>query len=645
MRIVLSNGLRLLVVALFLLSPIHPAEASEPRVRFDLTDEPGPWFKNEEPIAGTTESLAISEPGVRVEFKIGGLTETVHTITSLLWPLQSDGTNAVNMPFDQGFAHRSGGFDVDLETPGLYVFFCNVHPYMFAAVIVDDSATEGLDLGEEIRLFSGVTVPTDSDLAFRLLRTFFVVTDPANWQDYTAPDGWNVRLPPVEVRLAGGQVVNLSALDIVDMPLTLSEPPRPGVGQVWVDTQFEIAADKEKFGSATALDTSTWQVTRKVTMPEDELNHPHNMWVDRLQEVIYQTQWFDSKLAVFERATGAPIANMTVGDAPSHVMTSPVDDTIYVALNGSNDNDAVVEIDPVTLNKTDDLDIGSPHPHGHWISADGSAMVTPNQFTDDSSILDLGTGAAQVVDLGINEHGHPLATGMMPDGSKYYVANFLDNSLSVVDTQSGTPLKTINLLTNYDPLTGAVTGPVGGLPIQTPVSPDGRFVVTANVLLPSITVIDTRTDAVVLHIPCDAGCHGVQFGAQAGRGYYAYVSNKFSNALIVFDPVRAVRADRKGNNDGILDASEAEGVVGRVLLATANAAPGFETDSAIVGHDGMGGQGTLAIPNVYNGWIQATVNAFPSLSAEIQGYVCALSRRQRDPDGPAGIDLTPPPCP
>ncbi len=619
------------------------AEAQD-RVRFELTDEPGPWFKNEDPIPGTTESLAIAQPGVRVEFKIGGETETVHTITSLMWPLQANGENAVNMPFDQGFAHKSGGFDVDLETPGLYVFFCNVHPYMFAAVIVDDSSTEGLDLGEQLRLFSGVTVPSASDLAFRLLRTFFVVTDPDNWQDYTDPNGWNVTLPAVDVRLSGGQVVNLSALNIVNMPLQLADPPGPGIGQVWVDTQFEIAADKEKFGSATAVDTRTWEVVRKVTMPADEMNHPHNMWADRLQEVIYQTQWFDSKLAVFDRATGAPIANVSVGDAPSHVMTSPVDDTIYVALNGSNDNDSVVEMDPVTLGKTQDIDIGAPHPHGHWISADGSAMVTPNQFTDDSSVVDLPSGNARVVELPIAEHGHPLATGMTPDGSKYYVANFLGNTISVVDTARAEPIREIDLIAKYDPVSGATTGPVGGLPIQTPVSPDGRVMVTANVLLPSITIIGTRFDEILLQIPCDAGCHGVQFGAKRGGRYYAYVSSKFSNALIVFDPVAAVHADRDGNRNRILDPEEAEGVVGRVLLSTANASAGFQTDSEIIGYDGMGGQGTLAVPNVYNGWIQSTVNSYSELSPDVRGWVCALAPNQRDPDGPGGIPATVPPC-
>ena len=77
------------------------------------------------------------------------------------------------MPFDQSRAYKGGGI-VKLTTPGLYVFTCKVHPYMFGAVIVDDPATDGLDLGETIDLATGiVNLPTSSDLATRLLRHLF----------------------------------------------------------------------------------------------------------------------------------------------------------------------------------------------------------------------------------------------------------------------------------------------------------------------------------------------------------------------------------------------------------------------------------------------------------------------------------------
>ncbi len=96
--------------------------------------------------------------------------------------------------------------------------------------------------------------------------------------------------------------------------------------------------------------------------------------------------------------------------------------------------------------------------------------------------------------------------------------------------------------------------------------------------------------SVVKMLPCDAGCHGVQIGAKNGGGYYAYVASKFSNTLLVVDA------------DPDLDGNPADAaVVGRILLS---AAPDTAVDDRIVGNFGMGGQGVLAIPVVYNGWVQ-----------------------------------------
>lgn len=559
------------------------AAGGDNRVEFTLTDEPGRWFRSDRgPVAGT-HSLAVATPGVEVEFKGGS--HTVHTMTSLLFP-----AGAAGMPFDT--EATKGSRDVVLRTPGLYVFVCKIHPYMLGAVIVDDPRTAGLDLGEQITLVNGLTVPTSSDLATRLLRTFFIATNPSNWQNHASSAPWHITYPNVNVRITGGAVVNLPAVlnarygNDTKLP-PLFNPAVPGVGEVWVDTQFELTSGKTKPGTATALSASTWKPTRKVALPQINMNNPHNMWTDRDQKLIYQTQWFDSKLTVFDRATGRLVRNISVGEAPSHVMTRVDTDQVHVALNGEEDSRAVVELSPQARSVERKVNIGQGHPHAHWMSHDGHKMVTPNAFTANSSIYDFPRDAiAAIVPTG----AIPIATGMMPDSSKYYVANFLDNNITIIDTETGGIIGSINLLANYDPISGAITGPVGGLPIQTPVSPDGKSMVTANTLTATITITDPATDTLVKMLPCDAGCHGAQYGAKKGGGYYAYVASKFSNSLTVVDP------DPNGDGD-ISDAA----VVGRVLLtATSNTA----RDANITGNPGMGGQGILAIPVPYNGWVQ-----------------------------------------
>lgn len=122
---------------------------------------------------------------------------------------------------------------------------------------------------------------------------------------------------------------------------------------------------------------------------------------------------------------------------------------------------------------------------------------------------------------------------MNPGSTKYYVSNYLGNSTSVIDMASGLETAHIDLLQNYNAITGPTGGPIGALPIQTPVSPDGKFVITGNTLTGTITIIDTATDTLVASVACDPGCHGVNFGAKAGSGggYYAYVTSNFCNKL------------------------------------------------------------------------------------------------------------------
>lgn len=207
----------------------------------------------------------------------------------------------------------------------------------------------------------------------------------------------------------------------------------------------------------------------------------------------------------------------------------------------------------------------------------------------------------------------PIATGMMPDDSKYYVANLQSSTISVIDMDTGTKIKDINLLEDYNPLSldlvlgGANSAVVddgngliivGALPIQTPVSPDGKYMVTANTLTATLVITDTTTDEAVMTLGCDPGCHGVQFGAKEGGGYYAYVASKFSNTMLIVD------ADPSGDGD-FSDAA----VVGRILLLDADnsawASQGSSvSDDEVTGLDGFGGQGVLAVPVVYNGWVQ-----------------------------------------
>jgi YVTN family beta-propeller protein len=644
-----------------------------PTITFEAGDRPGNFFTcsntaNSASIGcvprlaalNTLEqrSLAVIAPGETVGFSsVGGEASTIHTALSLLWPTGATHDNGIpfspSHPFKTAidFLHpvTNGTNEVKLNTPGLYVFICDIHVYMFATVIVDDPATTlddpnnvlqqiglgpiGLDLGKTITLVNGIEVPTASDLGLRLVKTDFMITNPGNWKDYNKTN-WQPAYPPVPVIAydVNGNKVPVANLNTLLQPAPvnakaqLHNPTTAAVGEIWVNTQFELTAGKSKPGMATAVNGTDWTLTKKIALPARNMNHPHNMWTDNDQKVIYQTQWFDERLAVFDRTTGAFIRELNAGPAPSHVMTRANNDLVHVAQNGGNN---VREFDTLANKNVFITDIpmrndmvvadgdvvNATHPHGHWMSADGNKMVTPNENVNKSTVYNFPAG---MIEKTINTGAVPIATGMMPDSSKYYVANFLDNTISVINMATNTEIKRINLIEKYDPAGGCPGGPlyqppgvpgrdcsfVGALPIQTPVSPDGTNMVTANTLTATITVVDTRhklpngsvnpkEDTVVKTLDCDPGCHGVQYGAKAGGGYYAYVANKFSNAMIVVDP------DPNGDGDPS-DAVE----VGRVLLAGSASAV---QDDTVIGNKGMGGQGVLAVPVAYNGWVQQWV--------------------------------------
>ena len=403
---------------------------------FELTDQPGKWFTN---LAGDitntgTESLAVINKTGSVNFMMSDVSG-VHTVTSFVYP-----KGAMNMPFDEITAYAGGGI-VKLDHPGLYVFGCKLHPFMLGAVIADDPSTEGLDLGDEITLINGITVPTSSDLATRLLKAFFTFTATNNWQDYTSSSSsssspsnpWHISYPDVDVRITNGTVVNLK--DTLEsrygQNITLDKLKKPaisGVGEVWIDTQFEKTASKTKPGTASAVNATTWEVTKKVALPEINMNNAHNMWTDKDQNLIYATQWFDNKTSIFDRNTGKLVKNIEVGHDPSHVMTSPKTDELMIALHGEQGvallgpkGESIKKVIPMQFPGQD-----PSHPHGHWMS--DRYMVTPDEFTGPATIYDMMEDKI----AGKVKTGHsPIAIGMTPDGSKSYVADFFDSTVSV----------------------------------------------------------------------------------------------------------------------------------------------------------------------------------------------------------------------
>ena len=625
----------LLVAGVFSrINPPRPALALS-TVPPDFTLNDGPtWFDTGHDVFGS-HSLAVALPGSQAVFHVDAAhSDTVHEVDPLIWPADAPGYPK----YQNGGA--TGDFTYDLPVPGLYAFQCTIHPYMVGAVVVL-SPGGGADFGKMLGV-RGVAqpLPSYSNYVFRLVRTFFLITNTANWQRWADhPVTWEPRYAPVPVLTwdasgAPKPIANLEAYmhDLFHEPMTLpavEAPKVPGVGEVWVDTQMEEYNEKHKPGASTAVDATTWQVTKKFAEPEIDMNNPHNMWSDKDEKVIYQSQWFRHTITVFDRDTGAHIRDLDVGQSPAHIVTRPGaegNDNLIIGLNGAN---AMEELAPGATSVVRKIPVtgageGIAHPHAHFLSSDGNMIIEPDANFDDARLINISGPTSRIAkeaSIGGIAHNIPIATWMTPDNKKSYTASLMGNVMlcmsngapACVDHGKLVESKTFSLTNGYDYVTGGMAGPdnmPGFLPIQTPVSPDGHYMLTANAASGNISVTDTRTDEVVKTLPCAPGCHGINFGAKKGGGYYGYASSKFANMMEVID----------GDPNGDGDPSDAA-VVGRVILE-----PGSSTkmDATIKDLSGMGGQGVLPLPLVYNGWVQER----PGVR-----YYDQLTCQQRNPIG------------
>ncbi|MBH0189783.1 MAG: hypothetical protein HP493_13365, partial [Nitrospira sp.] len=354
------------LIAGLVLGTTHLAFAAEHT--FTVNDTPGHWFDAGEAwnIAGLGgKSLMVISPGDTVHFTqtVGPkAVESRHTVTSLIWPTGAADSEKIDQPMANRQDHQ-----VTLNTTGLYVFVCKLHPYMLGAVIVNDAQTPELDIGNSLHLLGVGDVPTTfedpttpgqylpTNVWLRALRAFFIVTTPSNWKDYTkVGQQYRPAYPPVPVVLgSGAQKVAVADLNAAlqgafdgDVIEKQKKTKRKGIGEVWVDTQYELTAGKEEWnpGTMTVVSATSWNAKRKIALPEQQMNNGHNMWASHDQKQIYQTEWHGNSVYVINRRNGKLLQEIKEGQYgdggtchdPAHVMTRVDTEQVHVTCNGDN---------------------------------------------------------------------------------------------------------------------------------------------------------------------------------------------------------------------------------------------------------------------------------------------------------------------
>jgi plastocyanin len=494
-------------------------------VRTITVSEWQPWFQ---------PSALQVDPGTPIVWDAGE-TASVHTITFVtrVTDLQ------LNMDPEftaKTFTLLSPGDVSPVWKPeaGVYVYVCAIHPYMtgvISAGVPYNAITGQLGTGEDD--------PT--------------VLKFAPWYPSVAP--WQDQRP------------------FRDAPAT------PGIGEVWVDTQFEVKDDpgsptgrfgKSWPGTITIVDAATWQVSGKIS---EGLNSPHNLMSDLWgkDQFVIQSNWHDDYLTLINARTKEVLKNyIQTGPDPAHVAWT--EDNIVIAgvnagaelqlFDGAQITDPDVPASEIKPMATIKASIPLAGPHGFWYK--DRLISVPYHLANHMVVIGLDEKMELFKPINISElpdditpdpddkigPGIDLASYLGPEinGHRFWVTT--EVLLSHAKLLQGR-------LILYD-IGSAVGGPtnptfvkmleVGSIPIQSPVTADGRYVVTANAggigVKASITVtqLDYNNPAnskIVATLPGYPGSHGVEYGFKKGGGVYAYVSNKFAPVLQVVDMTTA----------------------------------------------------------------------------------------------------------
>ncbi len=417
-------------------------------------------------------------------------TLSVQPGTTVTWELHSPAIHpvmALDAPEEIHSGHFTNTWSYTFSEPGVYVYICPIHPYMKGIIAVGQDVPEG-------------QIPA-----------------------------WVKQWPPVKQAPPGGL------------------PAEPGVGEIWIATQFQEVPGKPKPGTITVVDAATWNVEK--TIDDSRLNNPHNLW--EVNGKILATNWFDRYVSVFSK-DGTLEQHIEVGESPAHIMSMPDGEKIYVTLQGDG-GFAILDKDFNVIKKPR----APKGPHGHWMSKTGlMALASTEQGSlsvwdtatdtmlfqapvgdvendihsgetmgtaDMMGVLDLhkGTISFHEEDASTGHlHSLPLMAGITADGKYAFIATSNEGKFYVFDVEQQTLVKSFE---------------IGAGPIQAGISPDQKYVLVPLSGEAAVAVVSTVDWSLVRKLPAGAGAHGIWFGKKQSGGWYAYVTSKFATWLTVID--------------------------------------------------------------------------------------------------------------
>ena len=236
-------------------------------------------------------------------------------------------------------------------------------------------------------------------------------------------------------------------------------------------------------GYLSVIDTAPTSGTRDTLIGQIDLHEqPAALGLSPNGRWIYTINHFDDIVWAVHIVTNT-VAAIPVPGFPYRLSVSPNGLRVYASLTDSGSM-SVIDTDPASATYhrvIGRLRLGGHVPDPVFTTAGARAYV-PKSGADSVLVIDTATSAVKSIAVG----HYPWDVAVSQDGRRAYIANCLDNSVSIVDSAS-------------DTVTGTVT--VGTYPCRIAVSADGSRALVANNRDDSVSVIDTAAALVSTTIP------------------------------------------------------------------------------------------------------------------------------------------------
>ena len=207
----------------------------------------------------------------------------------------------------------------------------------------------------------------------------------------------------------------------------------------------------------------------------------------------------ENRIMVVDLATNSVVAFVPVGANPSGIAINGFGNRVYV----TNANDSTMSvIDAINNTVLRTITVGSS-PFGVAVNPAGTkvAVATLGGAGNTVAIVDTNSNAVTTLSAGLS----PVGVVFSPNGSRLYVSNLNDNSVTVVDANTFTPIDSI-----------AVTSS----PYSMAISQDGSRLYVGHYSR-SITVIDTAARRIITNMPLDSVPEWMSLSPDGQRLYVA----------------------------------------------------------------------------------------------------------------------------